>query len=185
MARLIAIETARLRMRPYVEADLEALHRLWTDAQVRRFLWDDTVIARGAAAEAMRASIACTQAHGFGHWALARRDAAALIGFCGLKHMAEPSEVELMYGLLPAHWGAGLITEAAAAWIHVAFTRLALPRVWALTDAPNTRSEAVMRRLGMRFVERAPYHGLDCVRYVIEPADGAAAPGGLRLIEAV
>lgn len=181
MTRVIAIETARLRMRPYVEADLDALHRLWTDPDVRRYLWDDVVIARDVAEEAMRASMASTAERGFGHWALARHGEEALIGFCGLKPMDDPGEVELMYGLLPAHWGAGLITEAAAAWLHAGFTALALPRIWGLTDTPNLRSQAVMRRLGMRFVKRAPIHGLDSVLYVIESAERAPAPSGMRM----
>jgi RimJ/RimL family protein N-acetyltransferase len=33
MRRTAAIDTARLRLRPYRESDLDALHRLWTDAE--------------------------------------------------------------------------------------------------------------------------------------------------------
>lgn len=181
--RLAAIDTARVSMRPYAETDLDALHRVWTDADVRRYLWDDRIISREAAEEAMRASMASTAEHGFGHWALRRRDEPTLIGFCGLKSTDEPGEVELMYGLLPAHWGAGLITEAAAAWLHAGFRHLGLPRIWALTDTPNERSAAVMRRLGMRFVARAPHNGLDAVRYVIAADDCPAAPAGLMIVE--
>ena len=46
MRRIAAIDTARLRLRPYRASDLDALHRLWTDAGVRRYLWDDRVIER-------------------------------------------------------------------------------------------------------------------------------------------
>ncbi|MGH7787450.1 MAG: GNAT family N-acetyltransferase [Candidatus Binatia bacterium] len=126
-------------------------------------------------------SSGATAERGFGHWALMQRDEEALIGFCGLKPMDDPAEVELMYGLLPVYWGAGLATEAAAAWLHAGFTHLGLPRIWGLTDTPNAGSQAVMRRLGMRFVERAPIHGLDSVLYVIAPADRTPLPSGLRI----
>lgn len=169
MVRTAALRTARLHQRPYREADADHLWRLWTDPEVRRYLWDDRVIDRETAAATMRDSIACTNAHGFGHWAVTWRDGAeALIGFCGLRWREEaPAEVELVYGLQPALWGRGLITEAARAWLRYGFEVLGRSHIWALTDAPNARSEAVMRRLGMRFDRRLMHNGLDSVRYVI------------------
>jgi ribosomal-protein-alanine N-acetyltransferase len=170
MARTAALLTARLRQRPYREDDLDRLWRLWTDPDVRRYLWDDQVIPRDTAAATMRDSMTSTAAHGFGHWAVTWRDGEdALIGFCGLRRREEaPGEVELIYGLEPALWGCGLIAEAARAWLRFGFETLGRTRIWALTDAPNARSEAVMRRLGMRFEQRLLHNGLDSVRYVID-----------------
>jgi RimJ/RimL family protein N-acetyltransferase len=95
-------------------------------------------------------------------------DTEQLIGFCGLRLMDGGPELELMYGLLPRYWGRGLVTEGAAAWLTVGFDTLQRPQLWALTDAPNQRSVAVMQRLGMRFSERVQQpSGIDAVRYVI------------------
>ena len=171
MARTAAILSARLRQRPYREDDLDAVWRLWTDADVRRHLWDDAVISRDTAAEAMRASMASTAARDFGHWAVTWRDGDdALIGFCGLRPREDaPDEVELLYGLYPLFWHRGLAAEASRAWFRYGFEALGFPRIWALTDAPNTRSEAVMHRLGMRFDQRvAQATGIEAVRYVID-----------------
>jgi ribosomal-protein-alanine N-acetyltransferase len=181
MARTAALLTARLRQRPYREEDLDRLWQVWTDPEVRRYLWDDQVIARDTAAATMHESIACTREHGFGHWAVTWRDDDAPIGFCGLRWRQEaPADVELVYGLDPALWGRGLITEAAHAWLRYGFESLERSHIWALTDAPNARSEAVMRRLGMRFERRLALNGLDSVRYVIgrsefTPGDGPYA----------
>ena len=38
------LTTRRLELRPCAPADLDALHALFTDADVRRWLWDDEVI---------------------------------------------------------------------------------------------------------------------------------------------
>jgi ribosomal-protein-alanine N-acetyltransferase len=167
MSRIAPLLTERLSMRPYRSDDLDALHRLWTDPEVRRYLWDDKVIDRATAVAAMQQGIDCTAAHDFGHWAVSERGADELIGFCGLRLLDDGPEIELLYAFLPAYWGRGLATEAASAWLSAGFTTFAHERIWALTDAPNVRSEAVMQRLGMRFVERGPYNGLDTVRYVI------------------
>jgi len=173
MTRTTALVTARLRMRPYREDDIDRLWRLWTDVDVRRYLWDDETIDRDTAAAAVRDSIACSAEHDFGHWAVCRRDGAddEVIGFCGLRiHEALP-EVELMYGFAPVHWGAGLATEGSRAWLRYGFEALDRPRIWAVTDTPNERSQAVMRRLGMRFEKRFDHNGLDTVRYVMERRD--------------
>lgn len=167
MRRVTAIDTSRLRLRPYRDSDLDALHRLWTDPDVRRYLWDDKVIDRQLADETMRASIACTAEHGFGHWAVCRAGEDVLIGFCGAKFMDDTREVELLYGLAPAYWKRGLATEAARAMVRFGFEEMGFARLYAITDAPNTASAAVMQRLGMTFEKRFEHHGLDSVRYVI------------------
>ena len=35
------LRTPRLRLRPFAVDDVDALHAVWMDAGVRRFLWDD------------------------------------------------------------------------------------------------------------------------------------------------
>src|SRR5262245_44417418 len=167
MRRLASIHTSRLRVRPYRENDLDALHALWTDPQVRRYLWDDRVIERTLAAEVMRGSIASTAAEGFGHWAVCPTGGDALIGFCGLRRLDDGPDVELLYGLAPAYWHRGLATEAARAMLRFGFGQLGFARIFALTDAPNTASVAVMQRLGMSFECRLIYHGLDTVQYIM------------------
>lgn len=175
MARTTALLTARLRQRAYTEDDLDALWRLWTEPDVRRHLWDDAIIGREEAAVAMRDSIACTATHGFGHWAVTWRDDSELIGFCGLRPRGDaPAELELIYGLHPSWWGRGLATEAARAWLRYGFETLGRARIWALTDAANVRSEAVMRRLGMGLRQRLGHDGAATVRYAIHRADFAA-----------
>src|SRR5574342_102464 len=143
MRRVIAIDTARLRLRPYRHSDLDALHRLWTDSDVRRYLWDDKVIDRQVAEATMQASIDCTAEHGFGHWAVCRTGEETLIGFCGGKFMEDSTDVELLYGLAPAHWKQGLASEAAHAMLRFGFDEMNFARMYAITDAPNTASLAV------------------------------------------
>lgn len=170
MRRIVAIETARLRVRPYRESDLDPLHRLWTDPDVRRYLWDDKVITREVAADTMHASMASTAQHGFGHWAVCPAGGDELLGFCGLRLIDETPDVELLYGLAPAHWHRGLASEAGRALLRFGFESIRLPRVYAITDTPNTASAAVMQRLGMQFEKRFEHHGLDTVRYVMARA---------------
>jgi RimJ/RimL family protein N-acetyltransferase len=76
------------------------------------------------------------------------------LGMCGLHHLRErPGDVEVAWRLAHQHWGHGYATEAATAWLDYGFDVLGLPRVISVTDEPNVRSLAVMRRLGMTFLE--------------------------------
>lgn len=115
------VQTKRLELEPFAPAHVDALHRLWTDPDVRRYLWDDEIISYELA-HTVFASIASVQAEGLGMWTLVRRGPGdALIGFAGLRHPADSLEVELLYGLYPAYWRKGLATEASLAVLRYAF----------------------------------------------------------------
>lgn len=175
------LHTARLTLRPWALDDVERLHALWTDPDVRRYLWDNAVIPRERAEEAVRAAIDCAAREGFGEWTVIDDATAVLAGFCGLLRREPAGDPELMYGLAPAFWGRGLATEAARAVLAHGFGTVGLARVIAATDVPNTASARVMERLGMRFTHRGTLNGLDTVFYEIRRDDfDASAPATAR-----
>ncbi len=159
------IETARLVLRPFAAADTDELHRHWTDARVRRYLWDDRVIARGEAAEVVALSEEMFRSRGFGFWTLRDRGTRALAGYCGFRTLDETDDVEIGYAVEPARWGEGLATEAGRACLRYGFEALNLPRVLGITDYGNAASARVLEKLGMTFDRRAPHHGLDTLFY--------------------
>ena len=57
--------------------------------------------------------------------------------------------VEVGWRLLPQWWGLGIATEAARASIAHGFDVVRLPEILSLTVVANTRSRAVMERIGM------------------------------------
>lgn len=158
------LETARLRLRPYGEGDLDALHDLWIDERVRRYLWDDVVIPRDLAESTMRDAIESFDARGIGQWVVMRRDDEKIIGFCGFRTIGDSPEIELLYGLLPPYWGQGLAVEAAQAVLRYGFERQGFPHVWARTDPPNAASIRVMQRLAMTPIESLWGEAMVCYR---------------------
>jgi ribosomal-protein-alanine N-acetyltransferase len=163
----VELRTPRLRLRPLAPADGAALHRLWTHPDVRRFLWDDRVIAPADVDGVIGASAATFAAEGFGHFALREDEAGPLFGTCGLHRYASGAEPELLYSLARERWGRGLATEAARAVIDDAFARLGFARVVARADVPNRDSQRVMQRLGMAYTGEEEAGGLRLVRYVL------------------
>jgi ribosomal-protein-alanine N-acetyltransferase len=163
----VRIETPRLRLRPAGSADVDALHALWTDPEVRRWLWDDVVIDRATAAERVADSEAHFAADGFGLWVAEEREDGALVGVAGLVVIEPHFGPELIYSLHPAHWGRGYATEASRAILRYAFDALGLARVPGRTDAPNHGSARVLERLGMRFEGETIVNGRPTVGYSI------------------
>jgi RimJ/RimL family protein N-acetyltransferase len=90
---------------------------------------------------------------GYGLWALEVRATDEFVGFTGL---AVPSfnahftpTVEVSWRLARSAWGKGYATEAGLASIAFGFRDAGLDEIVSFTSAPNTRSRAVMERIGM------------------------------------
>lgn len=169
------LQTERLLLRPLAESDVAALHNFWNDPEVRRYLWDGEQISTDRVIEIVTASRACFDEMGAGFFALqTMRNPDALIGFCGYRRFEQSTQPELLYGILPEHWGEGFVTEAANEVLRYGFEECGMERVIAATDTPNQRSVRVMQRLGMVFEERREYHGLDTVFYALARVDFSA-----------
>ena len=62
----------------------------------------------------------------------------------------QPHEIaELGYSIARAHWGKGLVPEAAKAVIHWGFEEHGLAKIYATADPRNVRSLRVMEKVGM------------------------------------
>ena len=162
------IETARLLLRPLVPEDLDAVHRLWTDPGVRRYLWDGEEIPREKARTMLVRSAESFREHGFGLWAVTDKGSGTLIGFCGFWPSGEDGRGgELLYGISTAYWGSGLGTEAARAMIRHGFEEIGLDRIVAGADTQNAASLRVMQKAGMLHDGRDLRNGHDLTYYAL------------------
>jgi RimJ/RimL family protein N-acetyltransferase len=159
------LETKRLRLRPLAEADVDELHALWSSPEVRKYLWDDEVIARQLTASLVEESLRLFAAHGYGLWGTRFHDREDLVGFGGFWYFHTPPKLELLYGIAPEHWNRGLATEIAQALIRCGFEELEFSEVWASTDAPNAASARVLEKAGLRFERREVVDGLETLFY--------------------
>src|SRR5262249_46824354 len=165
------IDTSRLSLYPITTADLAELHGVWTDTEVRKYIWDGVAITREEAERIIAQSIEYFGKRRYGLWAIRRAMAPPgqdrIIGFCGFWYFRDPPELELIYGLLPTYWGSGLAAEAASAIIKYGFEELSFESIVGSTDAANARSARVMERAGMNLIRRATIGGPDTIFYEI------------------
>jgi RimJ/RimL family protein N-acetyltransferase len=145
------LQTPRLVLRQWREADLDPFAALNADPEVmRHFPAPLTRQQSDALAERERTLIV---ERGWGLWAVELVQGAAFIGFVGL---AEPRfeahftpAVEVGWSLAREHWGNGYASEGARVAITFAFDDLGLDEIVSITTVGNDRSRSVMERLGM------------------------------------
>jgi RimJ/RimL family protein N-acetyltransferase len=147
------IETERLLLRGWREADKPAFHALVnTPVMMEHFggpttrAKHDTILDRQIDQQAR-----------FGHcmWAVELLSSGELAGVCGLRiggHAGTPvpEELEIGWRIGEAYWGQGIAREAAEASIAWGWANTGRPRIAAWTVIGNKRSWGLMERLGMR-----------------------------------
>jgi len=146
------VDTPRLYLRPWAEADVPLWHQLSTDVGYNVFAPPGAFLVAdddGAlAAIRKRRSLV---ADGLGKWPAFTRDTDQFVGTCGLDpvNVHGDSSVELGYRLLLTHWGRGYGTELAGAMLRYGLTTLGRPRVHAFSLPQNRASCAILRKIGM------------------------------------
>ena len=163
MPKIAEIETERLLLRPLRASDRNDLHHLFTDPDVRRYLWNDEVLPIEQTWAVVGESLRRFAADGTGLWAVSRRGRPPLAGFGG--YWPFPGRLEILFGLAPVHWGRGLATELVRTLLRYGFEELGLDRVDGSADAPNAASLRVMEKAGMRPLETSGKGGRETVHY--------------------
>jgi RimJ/RimL family protein N-acetyltransferase len=156
----LIIETARLKLRPWREADLEPFAELNSDPRVMEF-FPKRLSREESDAVATRIHNHFDR-HGYGLWAVELPELAPFIGFVGLSIPSFEAHftpcVEIGWRLAYEHWGRGYASEAATAVLKFGFSELRLAEIVSFTTTANQRSMRVMERIGMT---RAPEDDFD------------------------
>ena len=163
------IETARLILREWSLADVDRFAEIYSDPEVMKYVGDRRPRTREETYRRKERSLADYREHGFGMWAVVRKEDGRIIGRCGLQYL-DDGEVEIGWLLERSAWGHGYAYEAARACIEYGLEELKLPRIVAVAMPDNTASVRLMEKLGMRLVGEGEYYGVKCVRYILEAA---------------
>lgn len=148
----IELETERLLLRQWRASDRTPFAELNADPIVMAYF--PALLTRTESdAVADRAERLIAE-RGWGAWATQIKATGQFIGFVGLNVPRDDLPispcVEILWRLGSAHWHRGFATEAAQGALQVGFEFLGLTEIVAFTVPANTRSRAVMTRLGMQ-----------------------------------
>ncbi len=157
------LQSPRLGFRRWTEDDLDLAFQLWGDAEVTR------LIGGPFSREYAAARLAREMASDLQYWPIFLRETGEHVGCCGLRPH-RPDLPALGFHLRPAYWGRGLGEEAARAVIDHAFHTLGITALFAGHHPQNTRSRALLEKLGFAYTgdELYPPTGLQHPSYVLQ-----------------
>lgn len=144
------LETERIALRTWSLEDAEAGYRIWSDAEVMRYIGTgqpnaDVEQTRGW----INRMIAHQEKHGFCFWAVVEKESNQLIGSCGMAYQLDGGPpIEFGYTLARAFWGRGLATEAAGAALRYIFENVNVEEIAASVDSRHAASIRVLEKIG-------------------------------------
>lgn len=83
----------------------------------------------------------------------------------GIQEIAGQREIELLYTIAASEWRKGLATEMARAIVSVAFEKLHLSEIVAITLATNIASRRVLEHVGFEYERDVSWAGRRHVLY--------------------
>ena len=142
------VETARLRLRAFCAADLDAYAAMQANPEVMRYLIPGGVASRVDVWRTMATFLGQWALRGYGMWACEEIAGGNFVGSVGIFQPLDWPEPEVAYSLDRPFWGRGFATEAAGAARDWLFAHFPCPRTASFIRPENRASIRVVERLG-------------------------------------
>ncbi len=152
------LESERLFLRQFVEADWRDLHRYYCDAQAMTFT-QGRALSEGETWRVMSGMIGHWQLRGFGPYALEEKSSGSVLGTVGLWYPNDWPEPEIKWGLARRFWGKGFASEAAGLVLASAREHLPDLALISLIHDDNAASIAVALAIGAKRESSIEYEG--------------------------
>jgi RimJ/RimL family protein N-acetyltransferase len=163
----VTLETERLILRMWRNADFEEYAELCADPEVMRFL-GGKVFDRTEAWRQMASMIGHWYLRGYGIWAVEEKDSGRLAGRIGCINPEGWPGFEVGWTLKREFWGKGYATEAGRRALEYGFNELDKPHIISLIHPENRASIRVAERLGETLEGNARVFETDVLVYGID-----------------
>ena len=143
------LETERLILRPWSEADAEECYRYAKDPDVGPAAGWAVHTSVEYSRDIIRRVLSAPETY-----AIVLKETGLPVGSIGLHHndlAAKEDEAELGYWLGKPYWGRGIVPEAARELLRYAFEDLKLERIWCGYYDGNEKSRRVQEKLGFSY----------------------------------
>jgi len=144
------IETDRLILRDYVEADLDEMHRLWSDKKTMYYLDDILTDTIDGSAKYLKIGMENADGH---YFCICEKNVGRFIGSIGYtitETIPLGKIVHMGYMLLPEYHGRGYMPEATKKVIEFAFMEDDCIRITSGCHKENDASRKVLDKSGFR-----------------------------------
>ncbi len=148
----IILQTPRIILRQFTEADAPLILALNSDPEVVKYLHEPALKTEEQAKKILLEIILPQYKNNLGRWAIHTKHNNEFIGWCGLKYRPDRDETDLGYRLMQKDWGKGYATEAAQHTLDYGFKTLNLSLIMARAHIENTASSRILEKIGMTFI---------------------------------
>lgn len=178
-ARGARVETERLALVPWSDADLADFSRICADPRVVRFISGGEPLSEHDVRQIHERALRLWEVHGYGPWSAREKESGRWVGRIGLNLLEDwpgPHRWEVGFELEPELWGRGYATEGAAAAVRFGFEAARLERIISVTVPENRASWRVMEKCGLVRQGEIEWRETTVVWYAID-RPGTAAKG--------
>ena len=155
----------RLYFRRFLAEDAESLFLLNSDPDVIKYTGDPPFESIDSAHRFI-AEYDHYKKHGFGRWAVLKKEDNKFIGWCGLKYNEE-NDIDIGFRFFQNEWGKGYASEAAKATIEYGANNLSIQRIIGRAAKQNIASLRILEKLGFTYVKKSPCHGIEEALYFV------------------
>lgn len=156
-------ETKRLILRELSQADAKYFFELNNDPEVIKYTGDSAFLSLEEAEHFLK-NYSHYDEHGFGRWAVIRKEDNEFLGWCGLK-FNEENYVDIGFRFFQKFWGKGYATEAAQESLRIGFDQFSITEIIGRTAKQNISSIRVLEKIGMEYFKNGECHGIEDARY--------------------
>ena len=146
---MFALDTPRLLIRPWEDADRPSFVAMASDPEVMRHVHGGVPYADDEIDEFLARQARQAETFGVCMGAMIEKSSGRVVGVAGAQPFAD--DVEIGWWLARDVWGRGYATEAGGAAMRHVLNVMRRPRVVAVIDPGNDASRRVVDRLGMTF----------------------------------
>ncbi|MDR2168415.1 MAG: GNAT family N-acetyltransferase [Clostridiales bacterium] len=149
---MVILETDRLILRDYLEADLEDMHRLWSDRDTMHYLDDIATDSIDETAKYLRIGLENADGH---YFCICGKDGVYMggVGYTITEISPLGKVVHMGFMMLPEFHGRGFMTEAVKKVIEFAFMQDSCVRITTGCHSEHTASSRVIEKAGFRRIE--------------------------------
>jgi [ribosomal protein S5]-alanine N-acetyltransferase len=165
----IILETKRLVLKTPTLDNIDELYLLQSDPDVMKYIGSG-VRTKEVVIDATESAIKHYKDHGFSMGSLYEKKTGHFIGQAGLLYLAyndKQPDIEIGYRLHKRYWGRGFATEIGKALVTWGFQHLAIDHLIAVINPENSKSEAVLKKIGMHYVGKINAYNTEVMKFEI------------------
>jgi len=159
----IVIETGRLYLRKLRPEDVSSLSLVLSDQESMRYY--PHAFSNEGVTKWIQRNIERYKVHGFGLWAVIRKEDDKFLGDCGITMQDIDGELlpEIGFHIIKTYCNEGYATEAAEACKKYAKEVIGLKSIYSYSEIGNKASQRVSSKIGMKKVKTFIQEGMEKV----------------------